>query len=257
MVKRFVPLMLTVLGVGLAQAAQESTPGPSIVEEINKSLRQEVQRTAKSVETEKPAAPKPVELFSADWLVKISKDYTLFSEANQKLPLQRVEWYLQHKHLLQQQLLRSRVIIDTLTQRLQTLKLPTELSLVPLLTEGASTELNAQALTTLQRLQPTLKDPLWLVAVYASSEQAVLSMQRAHPGVSFWDLPWPSRTATFVANIVALAQLIKNADAYNLFDLNLPAKVPPALVPGEFKPAPEGQPTPSLPEIIQKIYPAP
>ncbi len=248
-------LALAVIGIGLISNALAQDSDTSIVDAINKALRQEVQRTTQSVESQKPVVPpKPVELLPADWLSQISQDYTITREANQAVPLARLAWYLQHRQALQQQLTQTRSIIYRLTKRLKAQELPTELALIPLVTQGASLQLDAAALSTMKRLQPTLKDPLLLLAVYASSASGVQTLVAAHPNTRFWQISWPPRTMTFVANLVALAQLVQHADYYGLNGKMVSEPVPPALVPSKFVPlSPEV--TPTLLEVIERMFP--
>ena len=260
---RIIKIVLTVFLLCRCVTVLAAASSDSIVDAINASLHQEVKRTAESVaKISKIEAPKPVAIIPADWLLKITQQLTFQSEANWPLPRQRIIWYLQHKNLLEQQIMQNRSVIYSLYLQLKDQSLPMELVLSPLLTRGAALSIDKGALMALQKSQPIFNNKLLLVAAYQAGEKTVLQATANKADTLFWDLPLPDTTKEYVANLVALAQLIKYASYYGLV-------VSPDTKPSESsgvvsRPAeqesfvPEGDalhPTPSLQQLLDRIYP--
>lgn len=253
----FLNLLLVLLGTlgPICCFSAYSASDPSIVDMINRSLQQEVQKTAKDVEKAKPVTTTP----SQDWLNQISQDYQITCYANQVQPLARIEWYLQHKQLLRQQLAQSRHVIVSLYQSLKKQGLPSELALVPLLTQASSLVLDQTKLNALIAAKKQITDPLDQLAAYQLSVNSYKQIRSQYPDKAFWLIPWPPKTILFVSNLVALAQLIQHADYYGLTEsANMnpsSAPVPPGFRPNPFEPLEQkASDAPSFKDLIDRIY---
>jgi hypothetical protein len=252
--------------VPISSFSAASASDPSIVDMINRSLQQEVQKTIKDVEAAKPVvkpgakpAVKSSAVPSQDWLNQISQDYHITCYANQVQPLARIEWYLQHKQLLRQQLAQSRNVIFSLYQNLKKQGLPSELALVPLLTQASSLVLDQARLNALIAAKKQITDPLDQLAAYHLSINQFKQIRSQYPDKAFWLIPWPPRTVLFVANLVALAQLIQHADYYGLTQAATmnpsSAPVPPVFRPNPFEPLEQdANKVPSFKDLIDRIY---
>lgn len=265
----FLNLLLVLLGSfgPICSFSADSASDPSIVDMINRSLQQEVQKTAKDVEIAKPTANpavKPaVKSYAApsqDWLKQISQNYQITQYANQAQPLARIEWYLQHKQLLRQQLFQSHDVIFSLYQNVKKQGLPTELALVPLLTQASSLTLDPIRLNELLAAKHQITDPLDQLAAYHLSVNQYKRIRAQYADKDFWLIPWPPRTLLFVANLVALAQIIQQAEYYGISQSNdaTPA-VPPVFRPSTFEPlGPDNNPNDNkasgFKELINRIY---